>query len=107
MFDDTPFTGTWHYRAKINVKYENGEPCITAYAKYDNTNVDADTNGVLWFNHRVRSKERPPETKEYYCIVYKNRDNAKIWEGDIEMIRCGDYLECGWPEPFVEIVIPD
>jgi hypothetical protein len=105
------------YRTNILVLFEYGEPCTTAFARVGTRDLlsgsgyTADSNGMLKLGAQIRQHKNNPRTKVYYCIVYQDTattdgwyDNV-AWAGDIEMIKESEW-SADWPDPFLEIVIP-
>jgi len=99
-----------YYKAIVKIKYENGEPCTTAMAECEAFLVEADSNGVLriWesYSYVCDDKKDIPVIKSYYFKIYEEHFKNIIWKGDIKLIR-HDRFGGEWPDPFIEIVIPD
>jgi hypothetical protein len=113
-----------YYIATITVHYENGKPCTTAMGvieeiPYGYDGVGAEDNGTLRLQMLQNCDENNPATIITHCRVYSDlvydleqpKTELEIWNGDIEMINVGDAETWKpnfvWPDPFIEIVIPD
>jgi len=94
------------YKATLLVKFENGDPCTTAYVStpYD---CRKNENGILKLYHNCFSDESNPPSKSILCTVHVGRNihNPVAWKSNILFIK-DDVKNDIWPEP-TEIVIPD
>jgi hypothetical protein len=110
------------YRASLSVHYESGKPCIKAWAYIEeNTNVwsgsEADSNGIIRLSYSIDYDENNPDIKIFPCYVYIDATilpepstlEDAIWYGDVGMFNVSIPFapEDFWPDPFIEVVIPD
>jgi hypothetical protein len=104
------------YYGTVQVKFENGKPCTTAWAQLQVLvnqfhQVTADTGGWLQFKADFGCSEDNLDIELCPCTIYIERpesldDSSKvIWRGDVEMIRSSSNIS-PWPDP-LEIIIPD
>jgi hypothetical protein len=109
-----PFGDNWgdsdgtteYYKATISVRFENGNPCTTARAYFFNDYILADSTGTLRMLLEIEYESGGPRTQTFPCIVYKSWHKELIWEGNIELTGVAK-KDSEWPDPFIEIVIPD
>jgi len=93
-----------YYKAIVNVRFENGDPCPTAYAKTGNHH--ADSSGTLKISFYERCGNNDPETKNPIYAIYESPEGTKIWEVRIVMIKYNKFSG-EWPASFMTIVVPD
>ena len=104
------------YKATITVEYESGEPCISAYAcimitKNRYRSSHADSTGMIKLLYEPNCDEYDINALVFPCDVYRAYPSDSIsinviWSDVIQMFK-SDSRDGEWPEPYIEIVIPD
>lgn len=93
-----------YYWGVISVKSAYRLPCTTAFARIGNTTFQADSNGVIGIEVKIKCNDNNPETKYFYCTVYS--DTGYTPDGYNNFLWGGEFPLSQSERCFMELIIP-